>query len=449
MPDAASPERVLPQNLEAERSVLGAILIDNEAFHQAAELIDSKDFFRHAHRRIFDKMVDLSERSQAIDFVTLKDELGREGSLDEIGGPAYIAALVDGVPRSSNVDHYARIVKAKSTLRSLIHSANKISASAYEAERNPEDLLDEAERTIFEIAEDRIGEGFVSLGTLVRDSFDKIEKLHEHKGAITGVPTGFADLDVLTSGLQPGDLIIVAARPSMGKTSLVLNMAANVGVRTDKTVGFFSLEMAKDQLFMRLLSAEARVDAQRFRSGFLTESDYDRIAESLGRLADAKIFIDDTPSIGALEMRAKSRRLMAEHKLDLLIVDYIQLMQGRGRFENRTQELGAISRSLKILAKELNVPVVVLSQLSRAPEARSDGRPQLSDLRESGALEQDADVVVLIYREDLYKPTDDNEGVAQLIVAKQRNGPTDTVRVAFLKEFTRFEDLDWQRTSSS
>ncbi len=449
MADVASLERVLPQNLEAEKCVLGAILIDNEAFHHAAEFIDSKDFFRQAHRRIFDKMVDLSERGQAIDFVTLKDELGREGALEDVGGPAYIAALVDGVPRSSNVDHYARIVKSKATLRNLIHSANKIAATAYEAELDPEELLDEAERTIFEIAEDRISEGFISLGTLVRDSFETIEKLHEHKGAITGVPTGFADLDVLTSGLQRGDLIIVAARPSMGKTSLVLNIAATVGVRSDKTVGFFSLEMARDQLFLRLLSAEARVDAQRFRSGFLTEKDYDRIAESMGRLAEAKIFIDDSPSIGALEMRAKARRLMAEHGLDLLIVDYIQLMQGRGRFENRTQELGAISRSLKILAKELNVPIVVLSQLSRAPEARSDGRPQLSDLRESGALEQDADVVVLIYREDVYKPTDENDGVAQLIVAKQRNGPTDTVKVAFLKEFTRFEDLDWQRSPPS
>jgi replicative DNA helicase len=449
MAEVAPSERVLPHNLEAEKCVLGAILIHNDAFHEAAELIDAKDFFREAHRRIFDKMVDLSERSHAIDFVTLKEELGRDGKLEEVGGPAYIAALVDGVPHSSNVQQYARIVKEKATLRSLIHSAAKIAATAYDAEQDADDLLDEAERTIFQIAEDRIGEGFVSLRTLVQKSFATIERLHEHKGAITGVATGFADLDELTSGLQAGDLIIVAARPAMGKTSLVLNIAANVGIRSDRTVGFFSLEMAKDQLFLRLLSSDARIDAQRFRSGFLTEQDYGRISESLGRLSDARIFIDDTPAIGALEMRAKARRLMAEHGLDLLVIDYIQLMQGRGRFENRTQELGAISRSLKILAKELNVPIVVLSQLSRAPEARSDGRPQLSDLRESGALEQDADVVVLIYREDVYKPTEENDGVAQLIVAKQRNGPTGTVKVAFLKEYTRFADLEWQKHGSS
>ena len=449
MADVAPSTRVLPQNLEAEKCVLGAILINNDTFHEAIELIDSKDFFREAHRRIFDKMVDLSERNQAIDFVTLNEELGRDSRLEDVGGPAYIAALVDGVPRSSNVRHYARIVKEKATLRNLIHSATKIAATAYDAELDADELLDEAERTIFEIAEDRIGDGFVSLHTLVQNSFATIERLHEHKGALTGVATGFADLDVLTSGLQPADLIIIAARPSMGKTSLVLNIAANVAIRSDKTVGFFSLEMAKDQLFLRLLAADARVDAQRFRSGFLTEKDYGRISESLGRLSEARIFIDDSPAIGVLEMRAKARRLMAEHGLDLLVIDYIQLMQGRGRFENRTQEVGAISRSLKILAKELNVPVVVLSQLSRAPEARSDGKPQLSDLRESGALEQDADVVVLIYREDVYKPTEENDGVAQLIVAKQRNGPTGTVKVAFVKEFTRFEDLDWQRQSPS
>ena len=440
MAETAVTERSLPHNLEAEKCVLGAVLIHNEAFNLAAELIDAGDFYRDAHRRIFDKMVGLSERGGVIDLVTLKEELARSGDLDEAGGPAYIAALVDGVPRSTNIEYYARIVKEKSTLRNLIYSANKILATAYAAEAEADLQLDEAERSIFEIAEGRIRSGFVPLRELVQGSFDAIEKLQEHKGLITGVPTGFTDLDSLTSGLQASDLIIVAARPSMGKTSLVLNVAQHVGTKTDLTVGMFSLEMSKEQLFMRMLTSEARIDAHRFRSGFLNEKDYSQLSDALGRLADARVFIDDTAAIGVLEMRAKARRLMAEHGLHLLIVDYIQLMQGRGRFENRNQELASISRSLKGLAKELNIPVVVLSQLSRAPEARSDHRPMLSDLRESGALEQDADVVVFIYREDQYDPQPENENTAELIIGKQRNGPTGVVRLAFLKELTRFEN---------
>jgi replicative DNA helicase len=441
MPDVVAAERTLPHNLEAEKCVLGAILIHNEAFNHAAELIDAQDFFRDAHRRIFDKMVALSERGHAIDFVTLKEELARAGELDEVGGPAYISSLADGVPRSTNVEHYARIVKEKSTLRNLIYSANRIITTAYDAERDPEELLDEAERSIFEIAEDRIREGFVPLRDLVQTSFATIEKLQQHKGLVTGVPTGFVDFDEMTSGLQPSDLVIVAARPSMGKTSFVLNVAQHVGTKTDMVVGFFSLEMAKEQLFMRMLTSEARIDAHRFRGGFLSEKDYGRLSHALGTLAEARVYIDDSAAIGVLEMRAKARRLMAEHGLNLVIVDYIQLMQGRGRFENRQQEIASISRSLKGLAKELNVPVVALSQLSRAPEARSDHRPQLSDLRESGALEQDADVVAFIYRQDQYEATDENAGVAEIIVGKQRNGPTGVVRLAFIKEHTRFENL--------
>ncbi len=440
MAETAVTERSLPHNLEAEKCVLGAVLIHNEAFNLAAELIDAGDFYRDAHRRIFDKMVGLSERSEVIDLVTLKEELGRSGDLDEAGGPAYIAGLVDGVPHSTNVEYYARIVKEKATLRNLIYSANKILATAYEAEADADVQLDEAERSIFEIAEGRIRSGFVPLRELVQGSFDAIEKLQEHKGLLTGVPTGFTDLDALTSGLQPSDLIIIASRPSMGKTSLVLNIAQHIGTKTDRTVGMFSLEMSKEQLFMRMLTSEARIDAHRFRGGFLNEQDYGELSRALGRLADARVFIDDTAAIGVLEMRAKARRLMAEHGLHLLIVDYIQLMQGRGRFENRTQELASISRSLKGLAKELNVPVIVLSQLSRAPESRSDHRPLLSDLRESGALEQDADVVIFIYREDQYDPQPENENTAELIVGKQRNGPTGVVRLAFLKELTRFEN---------
>jgi replicative DNA helicase len=444
MPDAVA-ERTLPHNLEAERSVLGAILLHNDAFNLAAELIDAGDFFRDAHRRIFDKMVRLSDRGDAIDLVTLKDELSRSGDIDEVGGPAYIAALVDGVPRSTNVEHYARIIKEKSTLRRLIIAANRIQSTAYEAEQDADVILDQAEHAIFAIADDRIRDGFVSLKDLAQSSLDTIEKLHARKELITGVPSGFVDLDEMTSGLQPADLIIVAARPSMGKTSLVLNIAQHVGTKTDMAVGIFSLEMSKEQLFLRMLTAEARIDAHRLRGGFLGERDWGRLSQAIGTLSEARIFIDDAPAIGVLEMRAKCRRLAAEHGLHLVIIDYIQLMQGRGRFENRTLELASISRSLKGLAKELNVPIVVLSQLSRAPESRSDHRPQLSDLRESGALEQDADLVVFIYREDQYAekgaPPADNQGVAELIIGKQRNGPTGVVKLAFIREFTRFENL--------
>ena len=386
MPDVVA-ERTLPHSLDAEKSVLGAILIHNEAFNHAAELIDARDFFRDAHRRIFNSMVALSERNDPIDFVTLREELSRTGQLDEVGGPAYIASLADGVPRSANVEYYSRIVKEKSTLRSLIHSANKILTEAYEAEQEPDLLLDEAERAIFAIAEDRIRAGFVPLRDLVQSSFATIEKLQQQKGLVTGVPTGFVDLDEMTSGLQPSDLVLVAARPSMGKTSFVLNIGLHVGTSTDMTVGMFSLEMSKEQLFMRMLTSEARIDAHRFRSGFLSEKDYGRLSHALGTLAEARVFIDDSASIGVLEMRAKARRLKAEHGLHLLIIDYIQLMQGRGRFESRQAELASISRSLKGLAKELNVPIVALSPaLARAgdplrPSSAALGSPRVRRAR--------------------------------------------------------------------
>ena len=445
MPDTAvlAAERTLPHNLEAERSVLGAILVHNDAFNLAAQVIDSSDFYRDAHRRIFERMVQLNERNQAIDFVTLKEELSRAGEIDEVGGPAYVAALADGVPRATNVEYYARIVKEKSTLRSLIFAANKILTNAYEADQESDLILDEAESAIFAVADDRLKAGFVPMRDLVKDSFPKIEQLFEQKRLVTGVPTGFVDLDEMTRGLQPGDLIIVAARPSMGKTSLVLNIAQSVAIQPEHTVGFFSLEMSKESLFLRLLTSEAQIDSHRLMSGAIGQKDYGRISHALESLSAMRLFIDDTANIGVMEMRAKARRLQKEHRLSLLVVDYIQLMSGRGRFENRTLELASISRSLKGLAKELSVPIVVLSQLSRAPESRSDHRPQLSDLRESGALEQDADVVVLIYREDAYNrdPNNPDAGTAELILAKQRNGPTGTVRLAFLKEQTRFANL--------
>jgi replicative DNA helicase len=445
MPEAvvAAAERTLPHNLDAERSVLGAILVHNDAFNTAVQVVTPEDFFRDAHRRIFGRMIALNERNQAIDFVTLKEELARAGEVDEVGGPAYIASLADGVPRATNVEYYAQIVKEKATLRNLIYAANKIVASAYEADQEADLILDEAESAIFSVAEGRLKAGFVPMHDLVKEIYPKIEQLAEQKRLVTGVPTGFADLDEMTRGFQPGDLIIIAARPAMGKTSLVLNIAQHVARQPGLTVGFFSLEMSKEALFLRLLTSEAHINSHRLMTGLLGRNDYSRISEAIETLSAMKLYIDDTAGIGVLEMRAKARRLQAEHGLSLLVVDYIQLMSGRGRFESRTLELGSISRSLKGLAKELNVPVVVLSQLSRAPEARSDHRPQLSDLRESGALEQDADVVTLIYRADAYskEPDGPDAGTAELIIAKQRNGPTGVVRLAFLREQTRFANL--------
>ena len=440
MPETPVSERSLPHNLEAEKAVLGAVLIDNEQFNRAAELIDSPDFYRHAHQQIFDKMVSLSDRDEVIDLVTLKEELNRAGNLNEVGGPAYIAALVDGVPKSTNVEYYAKIVKEKATLRSLIGSANKILTTAYQDEVEPEVQLDQAESEIFQIADGRLTEGFQSLKDLVPGGIETLEKLENQQGGFTGVPSGFTDLDRYTSGFQPSDLVIIAARPAMGKTSLALNIAQHVGIKTEKTVGVFSLEMSKQALFLRMLTSEARIDAHKFRGGFLGSEEYKKMSEALNTLGEAKVFIDDSTSVSVLEMRAKARRLKSEHGLHLLIIDYLQLMQGRGRFENRNLELASISRSLKGLAKELDVPVIALSQLSRAPESRSEHRPQLSDLRESGALEQDADVVLFIYREDQYDRKPENENTAEVIVGKQRNGPVGTVRLAFLKEITRFEN---------
>ena len=423
--------------------MLGAILVHNDAFNTAVQVIESSDFYRDAHRRVFEKMIALNERGQAIDFITLKEELSRGGELDHVGGPSYIASLADGVPRATNVEYYARIVKEKSTLRALISAAGKILTNAYEADQESDLILDEAESAIFAVADDRMKAGFVSMRDLVKESYPKIEKAFEQKRLITGVPTGFVDLDEMTRGLQGGDLIIVAARPSMGKTSLVLNIAQYVAAQPDLTVGFFSLEMSKESLFIRMLTSEAQIDSHRLMSGAVGHKDYGKISHALESLSGMRLYIDDTANIGVLEMRAKSRRLQSEHGLSLIIIDYIQLMSGRGRFENRTLELASISRSLKGLAKELSVPIIILSQLSRAPESRSDHRPQLSDLRESGALEQDADLVALIYRDDVYNkdPNNPDAGTAELIIAKQRNGPTGVVKLAFLREQTRFANL--------
>jgi replicative DNA helicase len=442
--EAPPRERTLPHSHEAERTVLGAVLVDNQAFNSAAELLTKEDFYRDAHRRIFDAMAALAERSQPIDLVTLKDELARESALEAVGGAPYLAALVDGVPRITNVEHWSRIIKEKAVLRNLIHAGNRIVQSCLEGEDEAAALLDQAEQSIFSIAEKRIRAGFQSMREIVKESFRTIDQLSQSKDVVTGLATGFVDIDEMTSGLQKGDLVIVAARPAMGKTSFCLNVAQHVALRVGETVGLFSLEMSKEQLALRLLCADARIDAHRLRTGKLNEKDWARLAKSYNDLSQSRLFIDDSATISPLEMRAKCRRLKAEHGLALIIVDYLQLVTSAGRSENRQQELSAISRSMKGLAKELACPVIALSQLSRAPEARTDRRPQLSDLRESGAIEQDADIVMFIYREEEYKPTDENRGIAEIIIGKQRNGPTGSRKLAFIKEFTRFENLEWR-----
>ena len=439
-------DKSIPHSIDAERSVLGAILIENAALNRAQEILKEEDFYREPHRKIFKVMTDLSERTTAIDPVTLKEELQRSGDLDAVGGAAYLAALLDGVPRSANVEHYARIVKEKAILRGLIEAGSQIVGNAYEAAQGVDDILDESERLIFRIAQDRLRAGFVPMKVIADQSLKTIERLAEHRDLITGLPTGFASLNEYTSGLQPSDLIIVAARPGMGKTSFALNIAMHLGLRENRRVGVFSLEMSREQLFLRLLTGLGRIDAHRLRTGRLNKEEWATLTHAFGELAGAPIFIDDTAGITVLEMRAKSRRLKLEQGLDLIIVDYLQLMRSRNAFENRNQEISDISRSLKELAKELHIPVIAISQLSRAPEQRGgDRRPQLSDLRESGAIEQDADLVMFIYREEVYKPTEENRGRAQLIIAKQRNGPIGTLDLAFIREYTKFEELEWQQ----
>lgn len=433
-------EKGLPSNVEAERSILGAVLLDNTVCNQAIEFLKRDDFFLDSHRRIFDKMVALSERLSSIDMVTLSDELRRAGEFEQIGGATYIASLIDGVPRTDNIEHYARIVKKKSMLRKLITASNQIIARAFDEEDDADIIIDQAEQAIFQIAEDKVRQGFQYIGTVAQKRLEQIEQMADRPEMITGVPTGFVDFDHLTSGLQRQDLIIIAARPSMGKTALALNMA-QYAARNGSVVGIFSLEMSAEQLASRLLCSEARVDAHRLRTGFLNREEWARLGDALRRLCETKVYIDDTPGAGVLEMRAKARRLKAEHGLDLLVVDYLQLMSGRGRIESRQQEVSQISRDLKTLAKELDIPVLALSQLSRAPETRSEHKPQLSDLRESGAIEQDADVVCFIFREEVYNETDENRGRAELLIAKQRNGPTGKVELAFLNSFTRFESM--------
>ncbi|MGB7621295.1 MAG: replicative DNA helicase [Terriglobia bacterium] len=438
-------EKSMPHNVEAERSVLGVILLDNAACNTVVPILKGEDFYLDSHRRIFGKIFQLSESNHAIDLVTLAEALARGGELESVGGASYLSSLTDGMPRSANVEYYAKIVKEKALLRRMIHVSNGIIQHCFEASEDAETLLDKAENDIFQLAEARIQSGFYGIKDIVNASFETIDKLYDRRKHVTGVPTGYEDLDHLTSGLQPSELIILAARPSMGKTAFALNIAENVAIRDRKTVAIFSLEMSKEALLMRLLCSQARVNAHTLRRGLLLKTDYGKLSMALGELAEAPIFIDDTPALTVMDMRAKSRRLKKDHDLALVIVDYLQLMSGGGRFGNRVEEVSSISRGLKALAKELRVPVIALSQLSRAPEKERKGhRPQLSDLRESGSIEQDADVVMFIFREEMYNQTEENHGIAELIIGKQRNGPVGKINLVFLEDYTRFERLQME-----
>ncbi|MEW5767221.1 MAG: replicative DNA helicase [bacterium] len=439
--DVSYLERIPPQSLEAEVSVLGAMMMDAGAIPEVIELLPVDSFYKDGHRRIYAAMVELFERNEPVDLTTLTNRLRDKGELESAGGAANLASILNSVPTAANVTYYARIVFKKFLLRRLIATATEIVGMGYAEEKEVDLVLDQAEQLIFDIAQRKVSRGVIPVADMLHDSFEAIEKLYAHKEHVTGIASGFRDFDLKTSGFQKSDLIIIAGRPSMGKSSLALNIAQHVGIREATPVALFSLEMSANQLVQRMLCAEARVDAHRLRTGYLSESDWPKLTTAAGVLSQSKIFIDDTPAITVLDVRAKTRRLMAKAPLGLIIIDYLQLMQSRREFDSRQQEISEISRSLKALARELNIPVIALSQLSRAVETRSDRRPQLADLRESGAIEQDADLVAFVYREEYYKPTPENEGIAEVIIGKQRNGPVGTVKLAFIKKYTRFENL--------
>ncbi len=439
-------DRRAPYSEDAEQAVLAAMLMDGDAIMRAAEFVDESSFYREGHRRIFRAMIALAERGDVADPLTLSNELDRRGELQASGGKEYIGYLVDAVPTAANVEYHARIVREKSLRRRLIEVSTALVSEAFEGQLTAEQLLDEAESRIFQVNQQRGTEGFTRIKELLWPTMERIEALQRGGKTITGVPSGFADLDEMTSGFQPADLIIVAARPSMGKTAFTLNIAQHAAIEENTPVAFFSLEMSKEALVQRMLTSEARIDAQRLRKGMLRDDDFPRLARAAGILSSAPVWIDDTPGISMMEMRSKARRLKADNGIGLIVVDYLQLATGPTNFESRQQEISQISRSLKGLAKELSVPVIALSQLSRAPEQRTgeNKRPQLSDLRESGAIEQDADLVMFLYRQEMYDgPVDKDgnslEGRAEVIVGKQRNGPTGLVNLFFHKQYTRFE----------
>ncbi len=441
--DIGTLGRIPPQSLEAEQSVLGSMLIDKEVVPVVMEILKPEDFYRPDHKEIYDVIIELFDRAQPIDLITVSERLKLHGKLDLVGGLEYLTNIATEVPTTANVKHYAKIVEEKALLRKLIKASSDIVDLGYSASEEVTFILDKAEQNIFDILQKRSSQGFVPIKDVLVDTFNKLEELYNNSGNITGIPTGFADLDFKTSGLHNSDLILIAARPAMGKTAFALNLAQNAAVHSNVPVAVFSLEMSREQLVNRMLCSEAMVDSNRMKTGKLEDNDWQKVAKALGPLSEAPIFIDDTPGVSITEIRAKCRRLKLEHNLGLVIIDYLQLMQGsRSKSENRQQEISEISRSLKILAKEINVPVITLSQLSRAPETRTDHRPILSDLRESGAIEQDADIVMFLYRDDYYNPETEKKNIAEVILAKHRNGSTGTVELVWLGQYTKFANLE-------
>ncbi len=435
--------RIPPQSIEAEQSVIGSMLIDKEVIPVVMEVLKPEDFYRPDHKEIYDVIIELFDRAQPIDLITVSERLKLHGKLELVGGLEYLTNIATEVPTTANVKHYAKIVEEKSLLRKLIRASSDIVELGFSASEEVSFILDKAEQNIFDILQKRSSQGFVPIKDVLVDTFNKLEELYNNKGHITGIPTGFSDLDFKTSGLHNSDLVLVAARPAMGKTAFALNLAQNAAVHSGVPVAVFSLEMSKEQLVNRMLCSEAMVDSNKMKTGQLEDNDWQKVARALGPLSEAPIFIDDTPGISITEIRAKCRRLKLEHNLGLVVIDYLQLMQGsKSRGENRQQEISEISRSLKILAKEINIPVICLSQLSRAAETRTDHRPILSDLRESGAIEQDADIVMFLYRDDYYNPDTEKKNIAEVILAKHRSGSTGTVELVWLGQYTKFANLE-------
>ncbi|MCQ9205515.1 MAG: replicative DNA helicase [Omnitrophica bacterium] len=437
--------KIPPQNIEAEMATLGAMLIDEKIIAEIIELLDEAAFYQPEHKIIFNSIIFLFDTRKKIDILTVSDNLSKKKLLEKAGGAAYLTTLTDFVPTSANAPHYARIVKEKGVLRSLISTATEIVSSAYSGEEDVSTILDIAEKSIFEISDRRIEGGYVHIKDIIKDGIELIESLYHKKSHVTGIPTGFKDFDLKTAGLQKGDLIIAAGRPSMGKSAFCTSIASYVAVEEKIPVAIFSLEMSKEQIMQRFLCSQAKVEVNRVRTGFLAPSEWPILTSAAGRLSEAPIYIDDTPAINIFEIRAKARRLKAHHNIQLIFVDYLQLIRGMRRNDSRQQEISDISQSLKALAKELNLPIIAVSQLSRAVESREGHRPKLSDLRESGALEQDADVVVLLFREEYYNPTEENRGIAEIIIAKQRNGPVGSINLMFLKELTKFADISREK----
>ncbi len=435
-------DRIPPQNIEAEQAVLGAIFLVPASLTLASELLIPDDFYRAAHQKIYNAMLELSDKGEPVDIVTVTSELADANLLEEVGGVSYLSDLANSAPTAANIEYYGKIVEEKSILRRLIRTATTIAQDGYSREDEVEVLLNEAEKTIMEVAQRKNAGAFQNIKDVLVQTYDNIETLHDRVGDVTGIPTGFIELDKMTAGFQRNDLIIVAARPSVGKTAFALNIAQNVATKTDENVAIFSLEMGADQLVMRMLCAEGNIDAQRLRTGSLTPEDWGKLTMAMGSLSDSGIYIDDTPGIRVSEIRAKCRRLKQESGLGMVLIDYLQLIQGSGRSDNRQQEVSEISRTLKELARELKVPVIALSQLSRGVEQRQDKRPMMSDIRESGSIEQDADIVAFLYRDDYYDKESENKNIIEIIIAKQRNGPVGTVSLAFVKEYNKFVNLE-------